>query len=86
MENETIIVKSKKNNSTYVMHENMIIVCGGDKEYTIELPKRNNILCFYDMYYTNSKLIVIIATSGSYDIRYELDETSLNLQEIAYSK
>ena len=34
----------------------------------------------YDMYYVNNDLIVIIATRGNYDIRYELDEHSLNLK------
>ena len=86
MENEAIIVKSKKNNYTYMMHENIIVASGEDKEYTIELPHKDNILCFYDMYYDNNDLIVIIATRGSYDIRYELDEQGLNLKEIAYTK
>lgn len=86
MENETIVVKSKKNNYTYMMHENIIVASGDDKEYTIELPHKDNILCFYDMYYVNNDLIVIIAARGSYDIRYELDEQGLNLKEIAYTK
>lgn len=33
------------------MHENIIVASGEDKEYIIELPHKNNILCFYDMYY-----------------------------------
>ena len=86
MENETVVVKSKKNNYTYMMHKNIIIASGKDKDYTIELPHKDNILCFYDMYYVNNDLIVIIATRGNYDIRYELDEHSLNLKEIAYTK
>ena len=86
MENETIVVKSKKNNYTYMMHEKIIVASGEDKEYTIELPHKDNILCFYDMYYVNNDLIVIIAARGSYDLRYKLDEQSLNLKEIGYTK
>lgn len=86
MENKTIVVKSRKNNYTYMMHENIIVASGADKEYTIELPHKDNFLCFYDMYYVNNDLIVIIAARGSYDIRYELDEQGFNLKEIAYTK
>ena len=86
MENKTIVVKSRKNNYTYMMHENSIVAGGADKEYTIELPHKDNILCFYDMYYVDNDLVVIIAARGSYDIRYELDEQNLILKEIAYTK
>ena len=69
-----------------MMQEKIIGASGEDKEYTIELPHKDNILCFYDMYYVNNNLIVIIAARGSYDIRYELDEQDLNLKEIGYTK
>lgn len=81
-----IVLKSKKNNYTYMMHEDIIIASSEDKEYTIDLPHKDNILCFYDMYYINNNLIVIVAARGSYDIRYELDEEGLILKEIAYTK
>ena len=86
LENETIVIKSKKNNYTYMMYQNIIVAIGEDKEYTIELPHKGNILCFYDMYYANNDLIVIIAARGSYDIRYKLDEQGLKLIEIAHTK
>ena len=85
-EDRAKLVKSKKNNYTYMMHEDIIIASSEDKEYTIDLPHKDNILCFYDMYYINNNLIVIVAARGSYDIRYELDEEGLILKEIAYTK
>ena len=54
MKNEIIVLKSKKNNYTYMMHEDIIIASSEDKEYTIDLPHKDNILCFYDMYYINN--------------------------------
>ena len=45
MKNEIIVLKSKKNNYTYMMHEDIIIASSEDKEYTIDLPHKDNILC-----------------------------------------
>ena len=56
MKNEIIVLKSKKNNYTYMMHEDIIIASSEDKEYTIDLPHKDNILCFYDMYYINNAI------------------------------
>lgn len=86
MENEPIILKSKLKKCTYTMHDDAIVVHFDDMTYNIELPKEGKNLSFYDMYYINDKLTVIIATSSSYDVRYELDEDNLKLQKIAYSK
>lgn len=62
------------------MHENIIVASGEDKEYIIELPHNNNILCFMICIMFNNDLIVSIVARGNYDIRYELDEQGLNLK------
>ena len=86
MNNEPIIKKSKYNNNLYTMYNCKIIITNGNQERIVELPRDENSICFYDMYYERGLLIVIIATRGEYDLKYELDEDNLKLQKISYTK
>ncbi len=81
-----IILKSKFNNNVYYMFNDMIIVENGKDVLCIELPRMSKGICFYDMYYSNECIYVIVATRGNYDIRYILQEETLMLVSQQLSK
>ena len=80
-----IVLKSGKNNNTYSLFNDRIVI-KGKTETTIDLPKSQDIICFSDMYYENDKLSVFAATTEGYDKRYCLDENLLALEEKGWSK
>lgn len=81
-----IVIDSKYGNNKYFMYEKKIIVKKDGEEYCIELPKTEKNIGFYDMYYSNNSLNVIVATRDCYDIRYVLDEERLVLLSKQLSK
>ena len=70
-------VKSGKNNNVYHMFKDRIEVAYGSGMTEIPLPL--DYLTFYDLYYINNKLYVILVTGGPYDVRFELDEEKCEL-------
>ena len=80
-----IVLKSGKNNNTYSLFNDRIVI-KGKTETTIDLPKSQDIICFSDMYYENETLSVFVATTEGYDKRYCLDEDLLALEEKGWSK
>ena len=80
-----IVLKSGKNNNTYSLFNDRIVI-KGKTETTIDLPKSQDIICFSDMYYENETLSVFVATTEGYDKRYCLDEDLLTLEEKGWSK
>lgn len=83
-----IVLNSKYGNRQYRMYRNEIIVKenGENINISIRLPQVDRVIEFYDMYYVNGEIAVIVATSGSYDIRYVLDEDKLMLTNEQLSK
>jgi len=74
-----IIVSSKYTDAQYHMYNDKILVKILDKTYFIELPQGDKIICFHDMYYVKDNINVIVATRGTYDMQYILDENKLEL-------
>lgn len=85
-EKADILLKSKYKNNQYYMYSDKIIIKNNNNEYCIRLPQIDKVIGFYDMYYINQKICVIIATRGSYDIRCILDEEELKLTSEQLSK
>ena len=81
-----IVLNSNYRNSQYRMYEDKIIVKRNDEETYIGIPKIDRGIGFYDMYYANGCINVIVATRGNYDIRYVLDEERLKLVNEQLSK
>ena len=73
-----IIVKSRKNNNVYHMFKDRIEVVYGSGMTEIPLPV--DYVMFHDLYYINNKFYAILATSGPYDVRFELDEEKCELK------
>lgn len=85
-EKPDIILESKEKSVKYYMYKNRIIVKSNNDDICIELPQVENVICFYDMYFVKECINVIIATRGSYDIRYILDENEIKLVSKKLSK
>ena len=65
-------VKSEKNNNVYHMFKDRIEVIYESGMTEISTPVGYGV--FYDLYYINNKFYAILATSGPYDVRFDLDE------------
>ena len=78
-------LESRKTGNTYYLFSDMIII-KGNHEGVIELPGKNEILCFCDMYYELGELHVFAPTTGSYDAVYVLDEYELTITHKGYRK
>lgn len=85
-EKKPIIIDSKINKNQYFLYEKQIIVKNNNKEKFIILPKNENNICFYDIYYNDNILYVITITEKLYDYRYILDEKKLELIGVNFSK
>ena len=83
--NAEIILESKKKNNTYYMYSDKIVVCGTINK-TIVLPSDNKIICFYDMYYIEDELFVVLCTDGDYDAVYIMDEEHLSICKKGFQK
>ena len=68
------------------MFADKIVVKSTDDDVFIELPRNDKVVGFYDMYYVNECICVIVATRGAYDIRYVLDEEEYTLISEQLSK
>ena len=77
---------SKYKDIQYYMYSDKILIKNGNSESYIELPQVDKAICFYDMYYVKECLYVIVATRGTYDIRYILDEKKFRLLSEQQSK
>ncbi len=68
-----VVLKSQKNNNIYYMFSAEILIhCDNNK--IISITKGTNVVSFYNMYYEQDELIVVVSTkSDFYDI-YVLDE------------
>jgi hypothetical protein len=80
-----IILESRKTDNTYYLFSDMIVI-KGEHEDVIELPGKNEILCFCDMYYELDELHIFAATTRSYDAMYVLDEYDLTITRKGYRK
>lgn len=82
-----IVVKSKINLNSYYLFNDRIVAYKDNENYTtISLPNRNNMICFYDMYYATDGLRIIIATRDNYDLVAILDEDNLTINIKNYTK
>lgn len=84
-----IVLQSEKNKNKYFLFPEKIIVCI-DKNgiyKTIVLPHNDDkVIGFYDMYYCKAQLYIVVATRGTYDLSYVLDEEKLELVTKGYCK
>ncbi len=75
-----IVFKSEINLNCYYLFNDKIIVDRKNGDYIdIYLPKKSDVICFYDMYYASDGLRIIIATRNDYDLVGLLNEYSLEL-------
>lgn len=74
-----IVLNSRYKNIQYHMRSDKIIIQKDKGQSCINLPKADEGVCFYDMYYVGEYIQVIVATRRAYDIRYTLDEDKLEL-------
>ena len=80
-----LVLHSVKNGNVYYLFSDRIEI-KGDIEGCIELPHQDKARCFYDMYYVNDTLHVILNTYGIYDVDYILDENTTGLYRKGYTK
>lgn len=75
--------ESKKNSNVYHIYGDRLVVHSGSDKKGITLPVDQKSFMYYlefdHMYYEGEKLFVVVATRGSYDVRFEVDEDSLEL-------
>lgn len=89
LNNAEVVLKSEKNKNEYFLFTKEIIVCRGQNRIykRIVLPHIDDkVIGFYDMYYCKNQLCIIIATRGSYDLSFFLDEKKLELVTMGYCK
>ncbi len=80
-----LVLKSKRNNNVYYMFSDEIFIhC--EKNKSISIPVDKNIICFYDMYYVQEELFVVVSTNMDYDYIYVLDEEKKILQKRGLTK
>lgn len=79
-----IVLKSKLNDNVYYMFSDEIFIHGDNKSITI--PLDSNAICFYDMYYVQDELFIVVSTNKDYDYLYVLDEKRMILQKRGLTK
>ena len=76
--------RSNVNKNVYRIFSNKIVAYSDSGEKEIPLPVDPASFMYYLEFqyaiYENGKLFVVVATRGSYDARFELDEDTLELK------
>lgn len=79
-----MVLRSKKNDNVYHVLSDKIVVQSGSDKKEIPLPADPATFMYYlgflYAFYEGDKLFVVVATRGSYDARFELDEYNLELK------
>ena len=70
-------LRSKKNDNTYTLYKDRIVEQTGAGIKELTLPS-GDYVCFHSIYYIQDKLFAILITGGSYDMRLEIDEDTLD--------
>ena len=79
-----MVLESRKNNNVYHVLSDRIVVHSGSDEKEIQLPVDPSTFMYYleflYVFYEGDKLFAVVATRGSHDARFELDEDCLELK------
>ena len=83
MENK-MVLESRKNDNVYHVLNDRIVARSGSYEKEIPLPVDPTSFMYYleflYLFYEGEKLFAVVATRGSHDARFELDEDNLELK------
>ncbi len=78
-------LRSQKNDNRYVLYEDRIEVVSRSRTVTLPLPvdkdRYMNYLCFTGIFYIGDKLYATVATRESYDLKFVIDEDSIELTD-----